>query len=319
MKLNMDSLIAFEELIRENTFDNKKFKKFTSTKGFRGFLEHECLINNMETNAKSVNEEIKNMMKFQNYKDRYGFYKVRDNLFQLRDDIKYIETNKRNILDKAIDKTYKIVPSDMSLNINIYLYIGGNDGGFTLGRKKIYINYAKYIGNINEFIKIISHELYHSRNISFKNRFIFFIETLFTANVLAHKTISKIIEEGIACLVQHGPYLISDDPTGTLTKRSLLLLKNEFEILNQIILKEYKGIKEPKNIEKLNIYTIGYHIITTIYDKEGVLILDDWTKNLKHRRIIQKYIEICNNDDIVSGFDCEVEKILINKEDFYAR
>jgi len=43
-----------------------------------------------------------------------------------------------------------------------------------------------------------------------------------TNNILAHKTISKILEEGIACLVQHGPYLILDDPTGILTKRSLL-------------------------------------------------------------------------------------------------
>ena len=310
MKLNMDSLIAFEDLVSEDIFDDKKFKKFINTKGFKGFLEYERSIN-IGVDIKTIREEIKNMMEFQNYKDRYGFYKARDNLFQLRDDIKYIETNKRNILDRATDKTYKIVPSDMSLNTNIYLYIGGNDGGFTIGRKKIYINYAKYIGNINEFIKIISHELYHSRNISFKNRFTFLIKTLLTNNILAHKTISKILEEGIACLVQHGPYLILDDPTGILTKRSLLLLRNEFELLNHLILNECKGIKKQKNTEKLNIYAIGYHIVTTIYKKEGVLILDDWTKNLKYRRIIQNYIEICNSDGVASGFDYEVEKILV--------
>ena len=39
--------------------------------------------------------------------------------------------------------------------VKIYLFLGGNDGGFTITRDKIYINYGKYINNTEEFIKFL--------------------------------------------------------------------------------------------------------------------------------------------------------------------
>lgn len=312
MKLNIDSLVYMEKLLSQDTFNDKLFKKFIRTRGTRGLLEHEPQINN-SIGVKILKKEIEKIMEVKNYRDRYRFYRIRDNLSKLREDVLYIEENKQEILDRAVKEVYKIVPHDMSFNGDIYLYIGGDDGGFTINRKKIYINYSKYMGNIEEFIKIISHELYHSRNIGLKDKFGFFLESLSSTNVIAHEIMAKIMEEGIACLVQQGPVLLTDDPTGTLTKRSLLFLKEEFELLNQIILKGKKGIQNQKGIEDLNIYAIGYHIITTIYNEKGVLILDDWTRKLKYRRIIETYVEICSRNSIPSGLSCEAKDILINK------
>lgn len=309
MKLDIDSIVYLEKLLSQDTFNDKLFKKFINTKGIRGFLVHEPQ-GNRRIRVKILRKEIQKIMEFKKYKDGYGFHNIRDNLPQLREDVQYIKEKKQDILDEAIKETYKIVPHDMSFNGNIYLYIGGDDGGFTVNREKIYINYGKYMGNIEEFIKIISHELYHSRNIDLKDRFFFFLDTLSNTNMVAHEIIAKIMEEGIACLVQQGPVLLTDDPTGTLTKRSLLFLKEEFELLNQIILKDIRRIKNQNRIENLNIYAIGYYIVTTVYNKKGVLILDDWTRNLKYRRIIQTYIEICNEYGIVSGFTHQAKNVL---------
>ncbi len=44
-------------------------------------------------------------------------------------------------------------------------------------------------------------------------------------NPLVYEIIGKIMEEGIASLVQHGRILEVDDPTGTLTSRNLTLVK----------------------------------------------------------------------------------------------
>lgn len=319
MKFNIESIVVLEKLLKQNTFDEKEFNRFVRTKGIKGFLEHERSMNKY-TSINDVRKEIKRITKSKEYKDRYGFHKIKDNILQLSEDIQYIKEKEKFIIDEAIEAVYKIVPRDMSIDTNIYLYVGGDDGGFTVNRNRIYINYGKYIGNVDEFIKIISHELYHSRNIQLRDRFIFLLETLLSPNGITHEIMSKIIEEGIACLVQHGPILKADDPTGTLTQRGLLLLKGEFELLNQIILKGQDGIQNKKSMERLNIYIIGYHIITTVYNGEGVLILDDWTRKLKYRRIIETYIEICNRNSIPSGFSCEAKDILINtREGFRAR
>ena len=319
MKFNIESIVVLEKLLKQNTFDEKEFNRFVRTKGIKGFLEHERSMNKY-TSINDVRKEIKRITKSKEYKDRYGFHKIKDNILQLSEDIQYIKEKEKFIIDEAIEAVYKIVPRDMSIDTNIYLYVGGDDGGFTVNRNRIYINYGKYIGNVDEFIKIISHELYHSRNIQLRDRFIFLLETLLSPNGITHEIMSKIIEEGIACLVQHGPILKVDDPTGTLTQRGLLLLKGEFELLNQIILKGQDGIQNKKSMERLNIYIIGYHIITTVYKGEGVLILDDWTRKLKYRRIIETYIEICNRNSIPSGFSCEAKDILINtREGFRAR
>ena len=311
MGLNINSIIFLANILMQESFDEKEFERFINTKGTKGFLKYQKNINS-GTNAKYIQKELKRIISDDNYRDIYDFYLVKKNIERFNDDIHYIKENEEQIIDGALKEVYKIIPQDVKVSSDIYLYIGGIDGGFTIDRKKIFINYGKYIGQKEELVKILSHELYHSRFFSIKNRFIFFMKMLLKASPKTYEIIGKSIEEGIACLVQHGAMLKTDDPTGTLTKRNLAIVKEEFDRLNDILL----GIKfskiNHKDIANLNIYVIGYHIISTIYNAEEALVLDDWTVNLEYGRIIDKYIEVCNENDIPSGFTDETIEWLIN-------
>ena len=293
-------------LLQKDYFDVKLFKQLLKTKGMIGFLEYQRSIG-QDINIK---EELEKVIYDENYKDKYEFYIAKKKLKELKNDINYIIKNEKYILDEVMKNIYKIIPEGMKTSNKIYLFLGGNDGGFTIARDKIYINYGKYINDIEEFIKILSHELYHSRKISLKVRLFFLLKIAFTNNGEIHGLMGKIIEEGIASLVQHGPILKKDDPAGTLSNRDLLLIKDEFELLNEIII----DIKSRKNfykkLEKLNLYAIGYYIVSTIYNTEGVMILDNWTLKLRYEDIIEKYIEICNIKGISTGFNEDIVNLI---------
>lgn len=312
MTLHIDSIKFLANILNQNIFDEKEFNKFIRTKGTKGFLEHQKSIDS-RMNIKSIKEELTKVVLDKNYKDKYEFHLIKKNINQLNDDIQYIKENEKQIITKALKEVYKIVPKDMAVKSNVYLYGGGIDGGFTINRKKIFINYGKYIGLGEEFIKILSHEIYHSRDIPMKNRLIFLLKMVLKINPLTYKIIGKAMEEGIASLVQHGGKLKIDDPTGTLTSRNLILFKEEFDPLNRILLDIKYNRHDYKKVSKLNIYVIGYHIVSIIYNTEGVLILDDWTVNLKYKRIIKKYIEVCSTKGIPSGFIEEVQEWIINQ------
>ena len=66
-----------------------------------------------------------------------------------------------------------------------------------------------------------------------------------------------------------------------------------------------------REYNRLNIYVIGYLIVSIIYKEKGVLILDDWTINLNFRRIIKEYIELCNKNQIPSGFKMDIIQWII--------
>jgi hypothetical protein len=306
VKINMDSIISLINILQQNTFNDRDFNNFIKLKGTKGFLEQEKNTNN-KLNIKIIKKELKKVILDENYKDNYKFYLIKNNMEKIIKDINSIKENEDLIINQALKRVYKIVPKGVTIKSKIFLYWGGSDGGFTIDRKKVFINYQKYIGNREEFIKILSHELYHSRNFSMKDRFIFFLKIILNTNRFVYEIIGKSIEEGIACLIQHGPILKIDDPVGTLTKRNLVLSKEEFDRLNDILMDIKLDKINSKDIRKVNIYVIGYHIVSTIYNTEGVLILDDWTLNLEYRRIIDKYIEICNINNIPTGFSKEVQ------------
>lgn len=294
MKINIDSIIPLIEFFRNDYFNKEQFKKLIKTNGMKGFLEQE------RSKGRNINirEEIEKIIFNSEYKDEYGFYKFKKNLDFIEKDIKKIKTQEKYIIEKALEKNYKIIPKEMKIKCKIYLYFGGEDGGFTVSRNKIYINYGMYMNNLEELIKILSHELYHCRNISYKNRICFSFKTFFDKYGKIYEIIGKILEEGLAALVQHGNILKIDDPAGTLSNRSLLLIKDEFELLNNIILDIKKNIPYNKKLKKLNLYAIGYYIVSTIYNTDGVLILDNWTVELKYEEILKRYIEICNEKNL---------------------
>ena len=311
MTLNIDSIKSLANILEQRTFDKKEFNKFIKTKGIKEFLDHQRSIDS-SINIKSIEEELRKIVLDKNYMDKYEFYLIRENITQLYKDIEYIRQNGKQIIDQALKEVYKIVPEYMTVKSNIYFYIGGIDGGFTVNRKKVFINYVRYMGLGEELIKILSHEIYHSRNIPIKNRIIFLLKMVLKANPLIYETIGKAIEEGVASLVQHGGNLKTDDPIGTLTMRNLTLVKKEFDLLNHILLDIKNNKYNRKKASELNIYVIGYHIVSKIYNTEGVLILDDWTVDLKYEAIIKKYIEICNTDKTPTGFNDEILEWIIS-------
>ncbi len=309
----MDSIISLYNILKQDIFDEEEFNKFIKTKGTKGFLEHQKNMGNM-LNVEEIENELRKVISNENYKDKYEFYLIREKVEKLGNDIRYIKDNEKQIIAQALHEVYKIVPRNIAVGFNICIYGGGIDGGFTINRKKVFINYGKYIGHREEFVKILIHELYHNRKFSVKSRFVFFLKTFLNTNRLTYEVIGKSMEEGIACLAQHGATLKTDDPVGTLTKRNLILLKEEFDRLNDILLNIKSGKLNHKDIGTLNIYVIGYHIVSTIYNEEGVLLLDDWTLNLEYRRIIERYIEICNRNNIPSGFSKEIEEWIVYKK-----
>ena len=308
MKLNIDSLVAIRNFLQKDYFDEKNYKQLIKTKGMKGFLEYE----NALGRDINIGEELEKLIYNEDYRDKYGFYIAKKRLKELEKDIDYIKKHENYILAEAIKNVYKIIPNDMKLNCKIYLFIGGNDGGFTVNRNKIYINYGKYINNMEEFIKVLSHELYHSRDISLRIRLLSLFKMLCSNNGRIYQIMGKIMEEGMASLAQHGAILKNNDPAGTLNSRDLLLIKYEFELLNKILLDIKNNNSYYKGLKQINLYAIGYYIVSTIYNTEGVLILDNWTVELKYEDIIKKYSEICNTREISSGFNKNILNLIIN-------
>ncbi|HSH34938.1 DUF5700 domain-containing putative Zn-dependent protease [Schnuerera sp.] len=308
--INTDCIQLIIEILEKDFLDEKLYNIFIKTKGARGFLEHQSCIDNSIAKAK-IKEELKKIIKDEYYEDEYEFYKLRKSLNQLKLDIQYINENADLLIKIALKKVYKIVPREMPIRYNIYLYSGGDDGGFTINRKKIFINYGKYIGEREEFINILSHEMYHSRKLPIRNKIIFLSKIMVKENRLLYETIGKSIEEGIACLVQHGPNLKKDDLSGNLTKRHLLVARDDFETLNNILMKIKSSKTLGREYNRLNIYVIGYLIVSIIYKEKGVLILDDWTINLNFRRIIEEYVELCNRNGVSTCINNEIAKWLV--------
>lgn len=309
MTINIDSIVSLANILKQDTFNEKEFRKYIKGRGTKEFLNHEKNINN-GTNIRKIKKELKTVVLNETYKDMYNFYLIKENIESLNRDIVYLEENEEHIIGKVFKEVYKIVSKEMKVKSNIYLYGGGVDGGFTINRDKIFINYGKYIGDREELIKILSHEVYHSRNISIKDRLTFSLSIVLSPSPIIPEIIGKIIEEGIALLIQHGGNLEKDDPTGTLTRRKLMFIKDEFDLLNHILLDAKNGMYSYKKIRNLDIYVLGYYIVTTIYNKKGIFILDDWTVNLKYENIIKEYIEICKDDNIPSGFTDKVKELI---------
>lgn len=305
--INIDSIVYLIELFRKDSFDEKTYKKLIKTPGMKGFVDH------IGTKGKRANirEELQKVLTYNSYKDDFGFYLVRDKLPQLKNDMEFIIENEKSIVEEAIDRVYKIIPQYMKLKFKIFLYFGGQDGGFIISGNNIYINYKLYIDNLEELIKIISHELYHCRSIAYKYKICFFIQAFLRPYGDINKVMGRIFEEGLASLTQHGKSLKVDDPAATLTSRGLVLIRNEFRLLNQIILAIKDREPYTSKLKKLNPYTIGYHIVSTVYNTDGVLILDKWTTELKYKEILKRYMEICSHKGVATGFNQKVESLIL--------
>lgn len=310
MALNIDYIIILGKIFDKNTFDEELFDEFINTAGVRGFIEHENIMGRKVDHI-DIEDELRKAVKNNNYKDKYEFYRIKRNLKQLKKDIEFFKDINGLAVKLALERVYRIIPEEIKIKNNIYLYVGGVDGGFTVNRKDIFINYVNYIGQKKEFIKILSHELYHSRDITLINKIKLSIKNMSSEKRYLYGILGKAIEEGIACLIQHGAILEKDDLTGNLTRRNLFLTNEQFDILNDILMDIKFGKYSNKKINELNTYSIGYIIVSTVYNEKGPSILNDWTINLEFRRIIKAYIELCNRNKNLPSFKYEAIEWII--------
>lgn len=267
MKLNLFGVEFLIQLLDKDYFDEKIFNKFVKLPQTKAFIRHEQELKR-NTNKKRLKDELRKVITRDDYQDIYEFYLLKKNLSLFKDNVEYIKNNQCEVINNALDRVYKIVPLEIPINSNIYIIAGGCDGGFTIFMKKIYINMGKYIGNIEEFEKVLAHELYHGRSLKFYKKFFLLFKMSMFHEKAMFETLGRIFEEGIACLVQHGIVLSKDDPVGTLTKRNLVLSRESFHLLNKTLLTIKENRPDYKLIRLLNVYVLGYTIVRILYEEE---------------------------------------------------
>ena len=309
MLINYEALDRFSMILDRQIVYESSIISFINTKPIRSFIEHENSFHrylNREKLLKTIKE-----MKVYNKIDEYGFYKLNNNKKTYKESLKYIKLNENEILNKSIEKVYSIVPKHILMEYNINFYLGGNDGGFTINRKDIYINYLQYYENMEELIKVLSHEIFHCRPNVQQNKF----KDIFNKNideVYLFQVLGRILEEGLATFIQHGEKLLIDDPVNTLTKEKLKDIDLKFYELNNILL----GLKS-RNTRLLkdkfiDVYPLGYHIICRLHKYDKIESSFSWIERYQYKETIKAYITISRENKIPSGFTEEIETWLLN-------
>lgn len=309
MKIYSEGIKILIRIFEDDEINYEDSIEFTKTKAMKAFIKHEKSFGkNISRNI--ITEELIKLKIDNGYKDNYSFYILKENISLVKKEILYMEENEDKIIKGALDKVYDFIPKDIKIQSNIHLYAGGIDGGFTVSRKDIFINYIKYFNNLDEFVKVISHELFHCRLISLNNK----LKNTFIDNInnkYIYEILGMILEEGIACLIQHGIILGEDDPAETLTKAKMNKIDKKLEQLNNILFEIKDGNIDHSMLKTLDIYTIGYHIASSLYGFYGREVLLPWIENYNYKEMIKSYIEVTREKGQNSGFTKEVEKWLL--------
>ncbi|WP_352405112.1 DUF5700 domain-containing putative Zn-dependent protease [Sporanaerobacter acetigenes] len=311
MEIFVDGVEYILNILEDDKFDDKKLKKYLSSKEGKLFLKHEKELRR-KTNSLTIEEELRKVVEDENYKDPYEFYILKDNIEEVKKNLQFIKKNEDIIFENVLKQLYKYIPESIKVDPNIVLYAGGVDGGFAIFTKNVYINFIKYIGNIDEFEKILAHEFYHARQIPIGKKVSLILKMSFYSKKALYDTLGRLLEEGIASLVEHGTDFVRDDPVGTLTHREILFYKEHFNILNRALLSIKNGKPDYNLIYKINVYVLGYIISKTIYEREGTSILNKWTVDFDYKIPIKKYIEICEIEGKPSEFDIDVENWIMS-------
>ena len=309
MKIHMESIKILLNILEENKTDYQKLVKFTKTKEVQGFIQHEKNFNRKISEDIIIKEIIK-LKTRTDYKDKYDFYIIKNNINIIKYNLNYIETHQYLIIKQALDRIKNIVSENIKINSNIYLYIGGIDGGFSIYGKNIFINYIKYFNKTDELIKILSHELFHCRIIPFKNKFRVFL--FLDTKKYIYEILGKILEEGIASLIQHGTTLEKDDPIGTVTKEKIKNIEEKFQVLNSVLLKLKGGNIDYLQLGQIDIYSIGYYMVSFLYRYYGIEILKPWIFKYDYNICIESYIRKAGKEGFSSGFSKEIEEWILN-------
>lgn len=308
MLINYDALDQFNLILNKNIVYESSMITFLNTQAMRSFIDHENSYHRYVNKDKLL--KIIKEMKVHNKIDEYGFYKLNSNKKIYKDVLDYIKINEKEILNQALGKVYTIVPQHILLNYNVNFYIGGNDGGFTINRKDIYINYLQYYENMEELVKVLSHEIFHCRPNVQQNK----IKDIFNKNieeVYLFQVLGRILEEGLATFIQHGEELLIDDPVKTLTQEKLNNIDLTFNELNTILL----GVKNRNSRlikdRFIDIYPLGYYIVCRLNESNKIDTCFSWIERYEFKEPIKTYISICKSTHTKSGFTEEIEDWLL--------
>ena len=296
-------------ILEEDRIDHKKLNRFTKSKEVQGFIQHERSFNR-KISEKIIIKEIIKLKTRNDYRDKYDFYIIKSNINTIRSTLDYIEKYQYSIMEQALDRVRIFVSQELKINSNIYFYIGGIDGGFSVYGKDIFVNYIKYFNKIDELIKIISHELFHCRVVPFRNKFRLFLSL--DTKKYVYEIFGKILEEGIALLIQHGATLEKDDPVGTITKDKMENIGEKFEVLNNVLLELKERNINSLGLQEIDIYAIGYYMVNFLHRYYGREILESWILKYDYNICVRSYIHRTKREGLSSGFSKETEEWILN-------
>ena len=84
------------ELLDSTYLDEKKFKKYMYSKVGKIFLNHERELRR-NTSPQIIKNEMKRVINNPKYKDSYDFYKLKENLISVKEELEYIKSNEEAI------------------------------------------------------------------------------------------------------------------------------------------------------------------------------------------------------------------------------
>lgn len=310
MKIDSEGIKILIKIFEDEEINFDDLMELLKTKAMKAFMHHEKSFNK-NISRKIITKELIKLKTDNEYKDKDCFYILKENISLVKKELLFIEEDKDKIIQEALVKVYNFIPKNIKIQSSIHLYAGGIDGGFTVSRKDIFINYIKYFNKPDEFIKVLSHEFFHCRFISLNNK----LKNTFIDNInnkYTYEVLGMTLEEGIACLIQHGILLEEDDPAGTITKLKLKTIDKKLEQLNNILLGIKEGNIDYFMFKKLDIYTIGYHIASSLYSLYGREILYPWIQHYNYKEIMKSYIRATRETGKNSGFTKEIERWLLD-------
>lgn len=218
MNINTDLLEMQCELLNSNELNIELFDKFVSHSAFKTFISHEKMLKR-NTTIESVKSEFDSLIKNESNEFYLKLDKYKKEQKELLIISNEITNGKDAYISKITERISKYTKCKIPNETTIYLYALGNDGGFCLHSGELFIN---LLCSNDDLINIISHELYHGREIETEEEFKLRIKyngLTVEDDKDGEFLLSQFAEEGIATLIQYdGCYDVSFNEVKTSLK-----------------------------------------------------------------------------------------------------
>lgn len=257
------------KLLCGNSYSPDLFEEMTSHPAFKTFLYHEEMLDR-NTTVESVRSAFQNVINGHRDVTHLKLDACKDRAAEL---VEFAEEMKREqnpyvstVMNRLSSFTACPVPADTV----VYLYALGNDGGFCLHDGELFINLLRAR---QDWINILCHELYHSRELSDRTieKRIRYISLTEETDSAGDAFLSELVEEGIATLIQYeGNYVFPpEEVTQALTQL------NRWPSLSQ---EERTNLRQKCATGKLR-YQAAYSLAKAVYDTDGIPGLESWSRD----------------------------------------